>query len=59
MAHGLKLNIVAEGVETETQLNYLKSLGCHEIQGFYFGRAVPAHEALAKLNQNAQQLIAV
>lgn len=59
MAHGLKLNIVAEGVETENQLNYLKSLGCHEIQGFFFGRAVPAHEALAKLNQNAKQLIAV
>lgn len=59
MAHGLKLNIVAEGVETETQLNYLKRLGCHEIQGFYFGRAVPAHEALAKLNLNIQQSIAV
>ncbi|MFT6908110.1 MAG: diguanylate cyclase (GGDEF)-like protein/PAS domain S-box-containing protein [Oleiphilaceae bacterium] len=59
MAHGLKLNIVAEGVETETQLNYLKSLGCHEIQGFYYGRAVPASEAFSKLGFNAEQLIAV
>jgi diguanylate cyclase (GGDEF)-like protein/PAS domain S-box-containing protein len=58
MAHGLKLNIVAEGVETETQLNYLKSLGCHEIQGFYFGKAVPGHLALAQINQNAEQVIA-
>jgi diguanylate cyclase (GGDEF)-like protein/PAS domain S-box-containing protein len=59
MAHGLKLNIVAEGVETKTQLNYLKSLGCHEIQGFYYGRAVPADEAFNKLHFNADQLIAV
>jgi diguanylate cyclase (GGDEF)-like protein/PAS domain S-box-containing protein len=59
MAHGLKLNIIAEGVETETQLNYLKSLGCHEIQGFYYGRAMPASEAFSKLDFNAEQLIAV
>lgn len=59
MAHGLKLNIVAEGVETEAQLNYLKLLGCHEIQGFYYGRAVPAAEAFAKLDFNADQLIAI
>ena len=59
MAHGLKLNIVAEGVENETQLNYLKSLGCQEIQGFYFGRAVPGHIALSQINQNPHQLIAI
>ena len=59
MAHGLKLNIVAEGVETETQLSYLKSLGCQEIQGFYFGRAVPGRDALEQINNNASQLIAI
>jgi len=58
MAHGLKLNIVAEGVETETQLNYLKSLGCQEIQGFYFGKAVPGHIALERLNGRQVQSIA-
>ncbi len=46
MAHGLKLNIVAEGVETENQLAYLKKLGCQEIQGFYFSEARPADEAM-------------
>jgi diguanylate cyclase (GGDEF)-like protein/PAS domain S-box-containing protein len=59
MAHGLKLNIVAEGVETETQLNYLKSLGCQEIQGFYFGKAVPGSMALDQLNRKTSRLIAI
>ncbi|KZZ59278.1 two-component system response regulator [Oleiphilus sp. HI0125] len=49
MAHGLKLNIVAEGVETEVQLQYLKDLGCQELQGFYFGRAEPAEVILSRL----------
>ncbi len=39
MAKGLKLNLIAEGVENQKQLDYLKNLGCHEIQGYLFGRA--------------------
>lgn len=42
MAHGLKLEIVAESVETDDQLSYLKSLGCHQVQGFFYGPARPA-----------------
>ncbi|WP_417545879.1 EAL domain-containing protein [Marinobacter sp.] len=42
MAHGLKLEIVAEGVETDKQLEYLRSLGCHQVQGFFYGPAQPA-----------------
>lgn len=43
MSEGLGLDIVAEGVETEVQLNYLKQLGCHMIQGYLLGRpATPA-----------------
>jgi len=53
MAHGLKLNIVAEGVETANQLEYLKSLGCHEIQGFFFGKARPADETILLINSSA------
>lgn len=56
MAHGLKLNIVAEGVETRAQLDYLKSLGCQEIQGFYFGRAEPAHFILDMLNRRTRSI---
>jgi diguanylate cyclase (GGDEF)-like protein/PAS domain S-box-containing protein len=41
MAHSLKLDVVAEGVETAEQARFLKSHGCQGAQGFYFGRAVP------------------
>jgi EAL domain-containing protein (putative c-di-GMP-specific phosphodiesterase class I) len=42
MAHGLNLKVVAEGVETNEQLNFLLRRRCDEAQGFYFGRPVPA-----------------
>lgn len=58
MAHGLKLNIIAEGVETKAQLDYLKQLGCHEIQGFYFGRAEPGYKALELINQGCRHQLA-
>ncbi len=52
MAHGLKLEIVAEGVETSDQLAYLKNLGCHQMQGFYYGPARPAAEISKMLNES-------
>jgi EAL domain-containing protein (putative c-di-GMP-specific phosphodiesterase class I) len=42
MAHGLNLKVVAEGVETTGQLDFLLRRRCDEAQGFYFGKAVPA-----------------
>lgn len=42
MAAGLKLNTIAEGVETEAQMRFLHTQGCHEMQGFLFSRAVDA-----------------
>lgn len=42
LAHSLKLNVVAEGVETEEQARLLRLLGCDEMQGFLFSKAVPA-----------------
>ena len=41
LAHALKLNTVAEGVKTGEQLRQLRSLGCHEMQGYLFGKPVP------------------
>ena len=41
MAQGLKIDIIAEGVESRAQLNYLRGLGCTIVQGFLFGHATP------------------
>lgn len=42
LAHSLKLNVVAEGVETEEQLRLLRLLGCDEMQGYLFSKPVPS-----------------
>jgi EAL domain-containing protein (putative c-di-GMP-specific phosphodiesterase class I) len=44
MAHNLNLRAIAEGVETEEQLKYLRLHGCDEIQGFYVSQPVNARE---------------
>ncbi len=44
MAQKLHLTVVAEGVETPEQLACLRSLGCTEVQGFHFSRALPARD---------------
>ena len=40
LARSLQLNITAEGVETQEQLNYLENHGCDEVQGYYFSGAL-------------------
>ena len=49
MAHSLHLRVVAEGVETEGQLQFLRRRRCDELQGFYFSEAVPAAQFEAML----------
>lgn len=49
MAKGLRLKIVAEGVETLEQYNYVRRLGCDQAQGFYCGRPAPGSAILAML----------
>jgi len=50
MAHGLNLKVVAEGVETEGQLNYLKEQGCDYAQGYLFSKPITAKELTALLD---------
>ena len=44
MADSLGMDVVAEGVETETQLNSLITMGCHHFQGYYFSRPITIEE---------------
>jgi len=52
LGHSLGLRMVAEGVETEAQMNYLRSIHCDEMQGFFYSRALPAEEALSLLQSS-------
>ena len=54
LAHSLNLKVVAEGVENIEQLRQLESFGCDQIQGYYIGRPVPAHECIAQWQQLQQ-----
>jgi len=49
MAHNMGLKVIAEGVETQQQLDFLHSMQCDEVQGFLFSPPVPHHEACALL----------
>jgi EAL domain-containing protein (putative c-di-GMP-specific phosphodiesterase class I) len=51
MGRGLQLKVIAEGVENEGQMNYLRSVHCDEIQGFYFSRPLPAEDVMPFLQQ--------
>jgi diguanylate cyclase (GGDEF)-like protein len=55
LAHSIDLKVVAEGVENETQLNFLKANGCDLLQGYLLGRPVSA-DAITQLLMKHQEL---
>jgi EAL domain-containing protein (putative c-di-GMP-specific phosphodiesterase class I) len=55
LAHNLRLKVIAEGVESEDQLQFLDSLGCDEYQGYLKSKPVPAHEFERHLQSEAKQ----
>lgn len=56
LGHNLRLNVVAEGVETEEQLQLLHLLRCDEIQGFFFSRPLPADDLTKLLTRESSPL---
>ncbi|MFA7318101.1 MAG: EAL domain-containing protein [Sulfuricella sp.] len=55
LAHGMKLDVIAEGVEKESQLDFLRTHSCDAIQGYYFSRPV-ASEQMEQLLRDGCQL---
>jgi EAL domain-containing protein (putative c-di-GMP-specific phosphodiesterase class I) len=55
MAHALDLRVIAEGVETQAQLEFLREQDCEEIQGHLISKPVPADEISAMLKRLVQQ----
>ncbi len=51
LANGLGIRVIAEGVETVEQIEFLRDHGCREVQGFYFSYAVPAEEIVKLLEK--------
>ena len=55
MARALNLEIIAEGVETDTQLAFLHNYGCHHYQGYYFSKPLPIEEFEMMISARSEQ----
>ena len=55
LANKLGVTVIAEGVETERDFNFLARLGCEIVQGYFFSKPVTEPEALQMLRQNAEK----
>ncbi len=57
LARGMGLRLIAEGVETENQLNFLTQRMCNEVQGFYYYRPMPARDLETLLNDQLSPVL--
>jgi diguanylate cyclase (GGDEF)-like protein/PAS domain S-box-containing protein len=55
MAAGLKLDVVAEGVETQEQLDFFKKRRCKEVQGYFFSKPLPAEAFAEKIRASSRR----
>jgi diguanylate cyclase (GGDEF)-like protein len=51
MGHGLKLAVIAEGVETEAQADFLREHGCDNVQGYFYDRPMPSDELVSRFTK--------
>lgn len=59
MAHSLNLKVVAEGIETEEQLEFLKGLDCDYAQGYYFSHPAKKEKIIEWLQQREESEIKI
>jgi len=56
LAESLDMKVIAEGIETKEQANLLIALGCHTLQGYYFGKPSPLSDWTNKNHEKAKEL---
>jgi EAL domain-containing protein (putative c-di-GMP-specific phosphodiesterase class I) len=54
MAHTLGFTVIAEGVEHAAQVGFLRQFGCHQAQGFFFARPMPAAALQALIKSGSE-----
>jgi len=57
MAKNLNLKVIAEGVETDAQISFLRTHQCDEIQGYYFSKPLAVDKVADKLRGNNPEAI--
>jgi EAL domain-containing protein (putative c-di-GMP-specific phosphodiesterase class I) len=58
LGHSLGLSVIAEGAETQKQIDFLRQEGCDEVQGYFFSRPIPAADVEAFLGRVADSGLA-